>query len=106
MQVIQLMDRCLKHHGLDCCLSPYNVIATSSDTGFVELVPNSTTLSSIRDIRVFLKQKAEEQKMELCKLLNNFVKSLAGYCVITFICMKFISLFSDLRKSNVLKNLV
>ena len=47
MQLITLMDGWLKDRGFDAMLSPYRVLATGVDTGMVELVKNSTTLSTV-----------------------------------------------------------
>jgi phosphatidylinositol 3-kinase len=43
--MIHLMDEILKRVNLDLKLTPYRVLATSPTEGFIELVPNSRTLT-------------------------------------------------------------
>lgn len=57
--------------------------------GFVEYVPNSYTLTSIlhdysKDIRQFF-QHHNPKAQDLAKTIDTFIKSCAGYCVITYI---------------------
>jgi len=64
-------------------------LATGPTDGFVEFVPESHTLTSIfdnygRDIRKFL-EKHNPKPKDMAKALDTFVKSTAGYCVITYI---------------------
>ena len=89
IQLINLTDSLLKKVNLDLKLTPYKVLATSPDTGFVEFVPKSHTVTSIlenydRDIRKFF-HKYNPKPQQLSKALDTFVKSCAGYCVITYI---------------------
>jgi len=89
IQMINLMDSLLKKVKLDLQLTPYRVLATSSSDGFVEYVPDSYTLTSIlenygRDIRKFF-EAHNPKAASLAKALDIFVKSTAGYCVITYI---------------------
>jgi len=89
IQMINLMDSLLKKVKLDLKLTPYRVLATSPLHGFVEFVPNSHTLTSVlehfdKDIRKFF-DKHHPKVQNLQKALDTFVKSCAGYCVITYI---------------------
>lgn len=94
-QLIKFMDTALKHNQLDLCLSPYNVIATGKDTGFIECVPDSITIASLLKtysggILEFLR-KHNPSSLKQSKYgvdenaLNTYIKSCAGYCVITYI---------------------
>jgi len=89
IQMINLMDSLLKKVKLDLCLTPYRVLATSPEDGFVEFVPNSYTLQSIlqkhnKSIKHFL-DLHNSKAQDLQKALNTFIKSCAGYCVITYL---------------------
>jgi phosphatidylinositol 3-kinase len=89
LQMISLMDRLMKKFNLDLRLTPYQVLATSPEDGFVEFVPDSRTLTSIlqdydKNIGSFF-EKHNPKRPQLQKTLDNFVKSCAGYCVITYI---------------------
>lgn len=75
------MDILLKDNSLDLCLSPYAVIATGSKTGFVECVPNSTTIASILKncpggIQEYL-ERHNPDSFE--KALDNYVRSCGKY---------------------------
>jgi phosphatidylinositol 3-kinase len=90
IQMINLMDSLLKKVKLDLQLTPYRVLATGPADGFVEFVPDSYTLTSILDssnhgsIQNFF-QFHNNSPQALNKVLDNFTKSSAGYCVITYI---------------------
>ncbi|XXQ36192.1 phosphatidylinositol 3-kinase [Plasmodiophora brassicae] len=92
IQIINLMDQILKRVNLDLRLSPYRVLATSTSSGFVELVPDCKNLRAIiseygasnNAIRVFFETMCSKPS-ELQSVLDCFVKSCAGYCVITYI---------------------
>ena len=47
IQLIHLMDSQLKRVGLDLCLMPYRVLATSTTTGVMELVLDSRPVSAV-----------------------------------------------------------
>lgn len=83
--MINLMDTLLKQVKLDLQLTPYRVLATGPQHGFVEFVPASHTLTSILDkfdkpnpIRKFFEQHNPKPQV-LAKVLETFVKSCAGY---------------------------
>ncbi|CAK0874879.1 unnamed protein product [Prorocentrum cordatum] len=108
LQLIILMDSILKKYGLDLQLSPYSVIALSQTDGFIEMVPDSSNLSAILtdhnyDVMQFFRthHPLEQNKGVHAtgdggfgpqnsygikpEVLDNFIKSCAGYCVITYI---------------------
>jgi phosphatidylinositol 3-kinase len=100
--LISLMDKLFKRVNLDLQLTPYRVLATSPKDGFLEFVPESETVTEIKEhyggqlgrffeAREFKKadkqtpQDAVKSPSEIQQTLDNFVKSCAGYCVITYI---------------------
>ena len=93
IQLISLMDGLFKSYGLDLKLTPYRVLATSKSDGFVEFVPDSSTLSSIlashnNDLLAYfrsLRPRAENQFGVDPSVLDTFARSCAGYCAITYI---------------------
>eukprot|EP01112_Ceratiomyxa_fruticulosa_P019366 TRINITY_DN6326_c0_g1_i1.p1 TRINITY_DN6326_c0_g1~~TRINITY_DN6326_c0_g1_i1.p1 ORF type:complete len:834 (-),score=158.90 TRINITY_DN6326_c0_g1_i1:116-2617(-) len=93
IQLISLMDRLLKKENLDLKLTPYKVIATAEEDGMVELVTPSEPLASVLrqydgDIRKFLRTHNPDDEGPFGishEVIDNFVKSCAGYCVITYI---------------------
>jgi phosphatidylinositol 3-kinase len=87
IQIIMLMDRLLKNENLDLKLSPYHILATGPYAGAVQFVP-STTLASIPSILDFLKNNNPDPKAPLGvrkETMETYIKSCAGYCVITYI---------------------
>jgi phosphatidylinositol 3-kinase len=94
IQLILLMDTLLKQVQLDLKLTPYAVLAMSSSGGMVEFVEYSETLASV--LKRFTKNQIQNFLLEHHpdkngpygieeEALKNFVKSIAGYCVITYI---------------------
>ncbi|KAL0491847.1 phosphatidylinositol 3-kinase, partial [Acrasis kona] len=87
LQVIRFMDLSLKHHNINLYLTLYKCVATGRDTGLVEMVDKSHTLASILEtssIYDFL-CKYNEQGPTLEKAFERYIKSCAGYCVITYL---------------------
>lgn len=93
IQIITLMDQLLRNENLDLKLSPYKILATGTTAGAVQFVP-SVTLQGISSkfgkipVLTYLKQNQPDSKAELGvrkHALETFVKSCAGYCVITYL---------------------
>lgn len=87
IQFIELMDDLLKQNGLDLCLTPYRVLATSPMTGFVEVVPAVETFQTVQQTVGVAKyiQTHNPTPAQYSLAMDRFVKSCAGYCVITFL---------------------
>jgi len=93
VQLISLMDRLLKKENLDLKLTPYRVLATSNYNGMLELVKNCKNIADVlkdydNDIKKFLRYHNPDPSGPYgikAEVLKNFVKSCAGYCVITYI---------------------
>ncbi|KAK4152375.1 kinase-like domain-containing protein [Chaetomidium leptoderma] len=93
IQIIALMDDLLRKENLDLKLSPYKILATSTSAGLSQFV-HSMSLQGITSkyrnnpALAYLKQNNPDSQgpMGLRKeTLDTFVKSCAGYCVITYI---------------------
>jgi phosphatidylinositol 3-kinase len=86
IQFIELMDTLLKQNGLNLHMTPYRALATSQMDGFVELVPDCQTFQSIqRETTTKYLRRLHPTQAGFDRALDKFVKSTAGYCVITFI---------------------
>ena len=91
LQIITLMDRILKQENLDLKLTPYRVLATSSNHGFVEYVESSTIAeiliaeTSIQNY--FRKYNPSDTAPNGIhpEVMDTYVKSCAGYCVVTYL---------------------
>jgi len=92
IQIISLMDRLLRKENLDLKLSPYRILATSANAGAVQFVPSmSLAAASAKykgSILAYLKANNPDDKEPLGvrrETMDTFVKSCAGYCVITYL---------------------
>ncbi|KAL6718850.1 Phosphatidylinositol (PI) 3-kinase [Lecanora helva] len=92
VQVIALMDRLLLKENLDLKLTPYRILATSSTAGAVQFIP-STSLAAASakykgSILAYLRANNPDTTAELgvrASAMDTYVKSCAGYCVITYL---------------------
>ncbi|EFJ26575.1 hypothetical protein SELMODRAFT_97360 [Selaginella moellendorffii] len=91
IQLITLMDKLLKSENLDLQLTPYRVLSTSHEEGMVEFIhstPLAQVLAENKTIIQFFKQFHPDEEGPFgisSPCLETFVKSCAGYCVITYI---------------------
>jgi hypothetical protein len=95
IQMVRLMDAQLKRVGLDLCLTPYAVLATSMTSGVMEMVLDSLPVSAVMEkyprsnpVQAFLREKHPDDTAEYGidpEVMDTYVKSCAGYCVITYL---------------------
>jgi len=92
LQIIQLMDNLLRRENLDLKLTPYKALASSSRHGFVQFVPSTTVGAVLKEhsnsILNFFRTHAPDSEAPLGvapEVMDNYVKSCAGYCIITYI---------------------
>lgn len=95
IQIIKLMDRLLQKENLDLKLTPYGVLATSTSAGLSEFIPSASFQAisnkhKANPVLAYLKHnnpaKGDDAPMGLQKeTMDTFVKSCAGYSVITYI---------------------
>lgn len=93
IQIITLMDRLLRKENLDLKLSPYRILATSANAGAVQFV-GSMSLAGIAvtykgaGVLGYLKANNPDSSQPLGvrkETMDTYVKSCAGYCVITYL---------------------
>lgn len=92
IQIISLMDRLLRKENLDLKLSPYRILATSANAGAVQFVPSMSLAAASAKYRgsilAYLKANNPDDKADLGvrkETMDTYVKSCAGYCVITYL---------------------
>lgn len=92
MQMISLMDSLLKKVNLDLKLLTYGILAVGPSDGIMEFVQQSMPISAILgnfgSITEYLRTHNPDKNGPYgisAVALDTFVKSCAGYCVITFI---------------------
>ena len=90
---MKLMDAALKRVGLDLCLTPYRVLATSASSGMLEMVLSAQPVSNVlsrysNDIQRFFRAHHPKEGAEYGiapEVMDNYVKSAAGYAVVTYL---------------------
>ncbi len=89
MKIISLMDFFLKQEEkLDLFITVYNILPISNEYGFIEFVPESNTLYSIKENMMFSIQNFILEKnpdMSVNTFRDKISKSCAAYCVITYL---------------------
>lgn len=91
LQIISLMDKLLQQENLDLKLTPYNVLATSCKTGFVQFIESTAVadvLSNEGSIQNFFRKHSPKENAAYNispDVMDTYVKSSAGYCVITYL---------------------
>ncbi|KAL1892773.1 Phosphatidylinositol (PI) 3-kinase [Sporothrix stenoceras] len=95
IQIITLMDQLLQKENLDLKLTPYKILATSNRMGLTQFVPSVSFQSLAAKYKgapnaalAYLRQNNPDANAPLGlrrETLDTFVKSCAGYCVVTYI---------------------
>ncbi|XP_006194592.1 phosphatidylinositol 3-kinase catalytic subunit type 3 [Camelus ferus] len=91
LQIISLMDKLLRKENLDLKLTPYKVLATSTKHGFMQFiqsVPVAEVLDTEGSIQNFFRKYAPSENGPngiSAEVMDTYIKSCAGYCVITYI---------------------
>jgi phosphatidylinositol 3-kinase len=91
IQIIILMDKLLRKENLDLKLSPYRIVATGTSAGAVQFI-SSMSLSAIQykhnSTLKYLKVNNPDDSAPYGvrkETMETFIKSCAGYCVITYL---------------------
>jgi phosphatidylinositol 3-kinase len=91
IQIITLMDRLLRKENLDLKLSPYRILATGPFAGAVQFIPSSSLSAIIgkhKSLLNYLRHHNPDDTADLGvrkEVMETYIKSCAGYCVITYI---------------------
>lgn len=91
LQMITLMDKLLRRENLDLKLTPYKVLATSSKHGFLQYIDSYTVadvLAREGSIHNFFRKHNPCETGPygiLPETMDTYIKSCAGYCVITYL---------------------
>ncbi|XP_046659844.1 phosphatidylinositol 3-kinase catalytic subunit type 3-like [Homalodisca vitripennis] len=91
LQIITLMDKLLRLENLDLKLTPYRVLATGTKHGFVQYIDSQTVadvLNSEGTIQNFLRKRHPSETSPYGitpDVMDSYIRSCAGYCVITYI---------------------
>ena len=95
IQIISLINSLLLADNLDLKLTPYRILATSPTTGIVQFINPSIAISAISSSRThrgsilsYLRSHNPDPSAPYGvrkEILDAYIKSCAGYCVITYI---------------------
>ncbi|KAI8326377.1 phosphatidylinositol 3-kinase [Martensiomyces pterosporus] len=92
VQIITLMDRLLRKENLDLRLTPYCVLATGVDQGFSQFIPSQSLAAILAEnnnsILAYLRRTNADPAGPYgvaADVMETYVKSCAGYCVITYL---------------------
>ncbi|KAL8857664.1 MAG: hypothetical protein Q9178_005829 [Gyalolechia marmorata] len=92
IQIISLMDRLLRKENLDLKLTPYRILATSPTAGAVQFIPSISLAAAWAkhkgSILAYLRTNNPDATAEFGvrpAVMDTYVKSCAGYCVITYL---------------------
>ncbi|KAL9598364.1 MAG: hypothetical protein Q9219_004526 [cf. Caloplaca sp. 3 TL-2023] len=92
IQIISLMDRLLRKENLDLKLTPYRILATSPTAGAVQFIPSISLAAAWAkhkgSILAYLRTNNPDAAAEFGvrpAAMETYVKSCAGYCVITYL---------------------
>lgn len=91
IQIISVMDKIMQNENLDLKLKPYKILSSGPVEGLIEFVPNESLFSILNDhnsILAYLQTHNPDPTAPLKvapEVMDNYVRSCAGYCVITYI---------------------
>ncbi|KAF8455028.1 kinase-like domain-containing protein [Kalaharituber pfeilii] len=93
IQIVILMDKLLRKENLDLKLTPYRILATSVYTGVMQFVPSISLAACLESknggsVLGYLRKHNPDESADFgvkAEVMDTYVKSCAGYCVITYI---------------------
>jgi len=93
MQMIHFYQSVFKEEGLHLFLKPYKILATSKETGLIELLKDSTSIDGLKKsdgypgtMRQFFEiAYGGPNSEDFLRAQNNFMHSLAGYSVVAYL---------------------
>jgi phosphatidylinositol kinase/protein kinase (PI-3 family) len=85
MQLIRMVGDIYTEMNLPLWIHPYDIIMFSRDEGFIEFLPNTMTISSLKKFgnlsQIYRQIYGDKYEMAI----TNFTKSLAGYSLICYL---------------------
>ncbi|KAJ8953167.1 hypothetical protein NQ318_017195 [Aromia moschata] len=91
LQMITLMDKLLRKENLDLKLTPYKVLATNTKHGFVQFIESVTVAEALAtegSIHNYFRKYHPQENGPfgiVPDIMDTYVKSCAGYCIITYL---------------------
>ena len=88
LQIIELMDKLLRKENLNLKLKPYRALATGPNHGFIQFVDSMAVATVIQQegtILNYLSKQSRDGKNIDPEIMDTYIRSCAGYCVITYL---------------------
>lgn len=86
IQIITIFNDLLLDEQLDLALTPYRILATSPTSGFVEFIESSPLASILSEHGTLASYLGATSTRPVdAKVMETYVRSCAGYCVITYL---------------------
>lgn len=100
MQLIMYYQIAFKNEKVPVYLHTYRILSTSKTTGIIQLIPNAVSLDGLKkeltypdSLRGYFEltygtpggPNGDQEPPELAAALNEYVKSLAGYSIVTYL---------------------
>lgn len=93
IQLFTLMERLMRQENLDLKLTPYHVLATGTAEGMAQFIPSKTIAAIVAESGTLLNYLRAHHPDEGSvgtygvqpSVIDTFVRSCAGYCVITYL---------------------
>ncbi|XP_063676281.1 phosphatidylinositol 4-kinase alpha-like isoform X6 [Bolinopsis microptera] len=91
LQIIEFFLKAFQSIGMEVYLKPYRVVATAPGSGVIEVVPDSKTRDELGKktdetlYHHFIKTYGDENSVGFQNARENFVKSMAGYSIVTWL---------------------
>lgn len=91
LQIIRQFQDVFDAAGLNLCLFPYDIVATSASTGFIEVLKNACSLDQLKKrsnytnlANHFRKTYGGEASPAYNTAMQNFIQSMAGYSLVCY----------------------
>ncbi|KII72588.1 Phosphatidylinositol 3-kinase catalytic subunit type 3 [Thelohanellus kitauei] len=88
LTMINILNKILLHENIDLKLTPYKVIAITPSIGLIEFISSisvAEALSNFGTIQNYFRTKSPDPDNIDPEIMENYVKSCAGYSVITYL---------------------
>lgn len=92
LEIISVFNKIWQDAGLTCNVVPYAAVSTTHDAGVIEMLTDASSIDSIKKAaqvnslhQFFLRAYGGETSKAYCVAQRNFVESMAGYSVVSYL---------------------
>ena len=90
-QLLSALQKIWEQERVPLWVKPYKILVTSADSGLIEPILNTVSLHQVKKhckmslLEYFLKEFGSQFSEEFLTAQRNFVKSCAGYCIVSYL---------------------